>query len=205
MLKIIFYLITLLCLAACGSVNAPQSAPRRVTVAPVLAATPDETALIREGETLFLRWCSGCHGIGGVGNVGPAFTDWLVLPVDFVQLRVRQGPQVMYEFSPTDVPDADVAKIGAYLAAEVVGTSLVERSAEELAQGRELYLTYCTECHGSLGFGKQDVGPVLNIYPPMSITRIVEGGLLPLPGMPRLTITPDELRLVAAYIQNWAK
>lgn len=55
-----------------------------------------------------------------------------------------------------------------------------------------------------MGMGKLDTGPVLNQRPPLGINQIVKGGLLPLPDMPRLAITSDELVLVAGYIQSWA-
>jgi mono/diheme cytochrome c family protein len=158
------------------------------------------------GQQLFEQRCSPCHGIGGVGGeIGPAFTDRLVLPPEYVLNRVRTGPADMYAFTEAEVTDADIIAIAEYLQNEVAGTQVPVLTEAERPVAKALYLTYCTECHGSLGLGRQERGPAINIWPPMGISRIIKGGLLPLPDMPRLSVTPDELRLIAAYVQSLSK
>jgi mono/diheme cytochrome c family protein len=201
-----------------GAVAAAQAATPTPAIAVTAIVSPDPTLAVvnaytaahdaaaaegMTGQQIFALRCAPCHGPNGEGLIGPSFRDRPVLPLNFVLSRVRSGPEVMSAFSPDELPDAQVAAVVDYLEAEIVAADLPVFTEDEIAQGKALYREYCVECHGSFGQGKQDVGPVINLWPPMGIGQIVKGGLLPLPNMPRLAITPDELYLVAGYIQSW--
>lgn len=173
-----------------AAVEARQIAHRELIVA------------LADGRGAYEARCAPCHGLNGEGIVGPSFRDLPLLTEAFVLDRVRRGPEVMSAFSAEELPDALVSQITTYLQTEIVGKDVPAWTEEEIAQGRELYIEYCRECHAAFGQGRENLGPAINRWPPMSITRIVEGGLLPLPNMPRLPITPEELRLVAAYVQH---
>lgn len=156
------------------------------------------------GEALFKLRCAPCHGLNGEGFIGPAFNDRPVLPAEFVLNRVRTGPEVMSAFTVEELPDDQVARIVEYLQTTIVNTAVPAYTEAELAQGKALYQEYCVECHSVFGQGKENLGPAINRWPPLGISRIVEGGLLPLPDMLRLPVTPDELRLIAGHVQSLA-
>ncbi len=168
------------------------------------AAHAPAPASLLNGEALFKLRCAPCHGLNGEGFIGPAFNDRPLLPTEFILNRVRTGPQVMSAFTPEELSDDQVALIAEYLQTQIVGTAIPAYTEEELAQGKALYHEYCVECHSVFGQGKENLGPAINRWPPLGISRIVEGGLLPLPNMPRLPVTPEELRLIAGHVQSLA-
>lgn len=217
--------------SACGAAAStqPTTTPRPTSAASIATVTPVQTALstpldptaaaiqardvalrpvdsqmAADGQALFALRCAPCHGLNGEGVIGPSFRDRPLITSQFVLDRVRGGSQVMSAFDTTILPDEQVALIVEYLEAEIVGHDLTPPTEAQLTEARELYRTYCTECHGVFGQGKENLGPAINRWPPLSISRIVEGGLLPLPNMPRLQVTPDELRLIALYVQSFA-
>lgn len=225
-------LVLVYLMAACGASASiqpsatprPTSAASIATVTPVQAAVstaldptaaaaqardlalrPAEAQMETDGRALFELRCAPCHGLNGEGVIGPSFRDRPLLTVPFVLDRVRSGPQIMSAFDAAVLPDEQVALIVEYLQAEIVGRDLIPPTEAQLVEARELYRTYCTECHGVFGQGRENLGAAINRWPPLSISRIVEGGLLPLPNMPRLQVTPDELRLIALYVQSLAK
>ena len=51
---------------------------------------PTDTARIAEGRTLFVTYCSPCHGRSGHGD-GPVGENLRVLPADLTQLANRNG------------------------------------------------------------------------------------------------------------------
>jgi len=52
--------------------------------------------------------------------------------------------------------------------------------ADDVAQGRQLYLEYCASCHGLTGEGDGPVAPALNM-PPANLRRLSERFGNPLP------------------------
>lgn len=196
-------------IATVTPVQAAASTPLDPTAAAVqardLALRPADPQITSDGRALFELRCAPCHGMNGEGVIGPSFRDRPLLTRQFVLDRVRSGPQIMSAFDVNILADEQVTLIVEYLEAEIVGRDLIPPTEAQLAEARELYRTYCTECHGVFGQGKENLGPAINRWPPLSISRIVEGGLLPLPNMPRLQVTPDELRLIALYVQSLAQ
>lgn len=177
--------------------------PADAEAARAAAHAPASTSLL-SGEDLFKLRCAPCHGVNGEGFIGPAFNDRPLLPTEFILDRVRTGPEVMSAFTLEELPDAQVALIAEYLQTQIVGTAIPAYTEEELAQGKALYREYCVECHSVFGQGRENLGPAINRWPPLGISRIIEGGLLPLPNMPRLPVTPEELRLIAGHVQSLA-
>lgn len=155
---------------------------------------------IATGETLYNQKCSACHGVGGIGTpIAPPFVDFVVLPLDYIERRVRSGPDVMSAFTEEDLPGDQLADIVAYVQNELVGTEIRAYTTAELEEGRVLYIEKCAECHGNRGQGSNDFGPPLLIWPPYSVTGIYEGARIPLPEMGRVRVSNDELDLIAGY------
>ena len=121
-----------------------MSALRRRTAAPLLATiaaiaaaagaqAQDEAALIERGRTMYEYWCATCHG-PGIGNNGvqhlpgtdalrvkyrgalPALlTERTDMAPELVKTYVRQGLTVMPFFRKTEIDDAELEAIAAYL------------------------------------------------------------------------------------------
>lgn len=95
----------------------------------------DHAAKVSRGEAVFERWCAACHSgeaapnySGGTGLPGTAAlrakykgavpaelaarTD---MAPEFIKLFVRQGISVMAPFRKTEVTDADLDALTAYL------------------------------------------------------------------------------------------
>lgn len=156
-------------------------------------------------EELYAFRCSECHGTAGEGSTeAPPLNDFVLLPVDYIESRVRSGPETMSAFTEEEITPEQLEVIGEHIQENIVNTNVPVFTAEDLALGRELWLLHCTECHGSLGMGKNDFGPPLNIWPPYSVTGVIDGARIPLPGMPRLTVSDEELVLIAGYMHSWA-
>lgn len=182
-----------------GTWGAAPAAPENIVEAVRIFAREPADA-IASGEDLFNLRCSACHGIGGVGtDIAPPFVDFYALPYDYIEGRVRNGPEIMSSFSEQDLPVDQLSDIVAYIQNELVQTGIRAYSEAELAEGRDLYIEKCAECHGSRGQGTNDFGPTLLTWPPYSVTGIYEGARIPLPDMGVVRVSNDELDLIAGY------
>ena len=96
------------------STRSPQGAP---------AGQPARSA----GGKIFDKWCSDCHSTAeGPGSLAlqrkfrgalPAVLEQRTnLPPDYVKLVVRRGVSFMPSFRKTEISDADLALVAAYLA-----------------------------------------------------------------------------------------
>lgn len=103
-----------------------------LTVAQAYAADP---APLDHGNLQFQKWCAPCHapasreaGMGGMPLPGTfsimlkyqdkkpgALEEWTDLNPELVRLVVRKGAQSMPFFRKTEISDADLDAIAAYL------------------------------------------------------------------------------------------
>lgn len=101
-----------------------------LTPGTVFAKDPTQ---IKRGEALFQHWCAPCHG-RGPGHPGTqaldfryqgaepgALADRTDLTPDVVSHFVRNGISIMPFFRKTEISDAELADLGAYLARETAG------------------------------------------------------------------------------------
>lgn len=82
---------------------------------------------IERGQALYQYWCLPCHGRGPghpgtqalaeryAGTVPDALEDRKNLTAEFVAVFVRKGISIMPFFRKTEISDAELADIGAYL------------------------------------------------------------------------------------------
>lgn len=100
----------LILLLACDRVDAP-STPASPPIPAAGTAAPDPA----RGAAAFATHCAACHGDGGEGGVGPTLAG---RTPDLATLRaqVRAGAPPMPAFLATDLPDAAVADVHAWLA-----------------------------------------------------------------------------------------
>ena len=125
--------IGLLALAACAGPLAAalaQDAPFPIAAwSRTTAGAEDRGDPAERGAAVFNNWCSACHSRGPMnapgttslqnkyqGSVPAALEDRTDLTVDLVKLFVRNGVATMPQFRKTEVSDADLAALAAYLA-----------------------------------------------------------------------------------------
>jgi (+)-pinoresinol hydroxylase len=94
------------------------------------AAVEDSGSVAERGAAVFNNWCSACHSRGPQnapgttslqmkyqGTVPAALEDRRDLTPDLVKLFVRNGVAMMAPFRKTEVSDADLDALAAYLTA----------------------------------------------------------------------------------------
>jgi len=97
--------------------------PTRTTAQSAAAIHPVPSA----GGKIYQKWCGDCHSTpGGPGSLAlerkyrgavPAILEQRHnLPPDFVKLVVRRGVSFMPSFRKTEISDAELALVAAYLA-----------------------------------------------------------------------------------------
>jgi len=118
--------------AETATAPAPQpaeEAPPAPMAAPVASpAAPASAAMIQEGQAVFQRWCTPCHGAGPdhPGTTALAAKYNGALPARLEERRdltpevttfyVRHGVSVMPPFRKTEITDAELEALAAYLA-----------------------------------------------------------------------------------------
>ena len=94
----------------------------------ILLEAPESRAeLIARGEAVYEYWCNACHGpemlkpgtaalaIKYQGALPAALTERTDMVPEFVEQMVRQGISMMPFFRPTEVSDADLDALTAFL------------------------------------------------------------------------------------------
>lgn len=126
---------------------------------PAVAATaaPD-------GEALFSKHCSICHGENGEGGVGvplslPSFID--SVPDEFLSATIRNGRpgRIMPAFQ--QLSDAQLASITAYMRSwsdAAAPKSDPRRIKGDIAKGKFIFDRQCVQCHGEEGRGGHGTG-----------------------------------------------
>jgi mono/diheme cytochrome c family protein len=108
---------------------------------PASPARPARSA----GGNIYDKWCSDCHGAAeGPGSVAlqrkyggsfPAILEQRTdLSPDYVKFVVRHGISFMPSFRKTEIGDADLALLAAYLAPSQAGTRPARRSGPSQGQ-----------------------------------------------------------------------
>lgn len=198
------------------------SAPPKAALLPTVASTGN----LREGRSVFLRNCSGCHG--GTGN-GIAPGGQALRPVAFdltgFQLSHDRIWQVLQEGVPgssmpswTDLPSDEFESVAAYTAALSRPESLPAAAAFApkpvlLEAGKRIYRTHCSRCHGENGAGSgPDASQMLpapanfqQMRPGYTAAADVIRKGVPGSGMPAWPLLTDgEIQAVTVYIRSFS-
>ena len=113
-----------LLVASCGSdqqdvATAPPVAAR--------AAVADAASMHVDGAETFNHWCEPCHAVGAghpgtfrlaerLGADRSVLLDRTDLNADYIKVVVRNGFQMMPPFRATEIPDAELEALAAYVA-----------------------------------------------------------------------------------------
>ena len=85
-----------------------------LTVAAIVAWRPAGAQQEEAGKAAYDRRCATCHGAQGVGKIGPPLVPFRHDATALLGI-VRQGGADMVPIPATEISDADVAAVAAYL------------------------------------------------------------------------------------------
>ena len=117
---------------------------------------------IAMGQNIFLVQCSACHGITADGINGKAQNLNIWGSEEGIAYTIKHGSKglnyTMPEMSKAEdlgIDEKDIPAIAAYVAKEI---SAIKATKNEnlVAQGKELYASYCVSCHQENGTGSLD-------------------------------------------------
>ncbi len=195
------------------SIGTTFSIAGAATEAPITAA--ERSALIDEGQRIFLKGCSSCHGINLEGSaiapallgVGAASVDFQVatgrMPVADMSVQIARKEPVYNE--------KQVEALAAYVSSlapgpEVPGESHLNYERDgSIAEGGELFRTNCAMCHnfagqgGALSQGKY--APTVMGVLPRHIYEAMVTGPQSMPVFSDKTITPEEKLSIIKWIK----
>ena len=119
--------LTVAAAAAVGPASS-QDAPPIAAWSRTTAGVEDRGSEVERGAAVFNNWCSACHSRGPSNapgtsslqfkyqsSVPAALEDRQDLTADLVKFFVRNGVATMPQFRKTEVSDADLAALAAYL------------------------------------------------------------------------------------------
>ncbi|MDQ6650123.1 MAG: cytochrome c [Actinomycetota bacterium] len=150
-------LVALLSVGTLYAVFAPSGRAQTAT---------DQSLAVKEGQQLFLRGCSTCHGINAQGgNQAPSLIGVGAAAVDFQVSTGRMplanpGPEA--DRKKQKYTQAEIDQLAAYIASLAPGPAkpVVDVNDGDLTQGGDLFRTNCASCHnfagagGALSYGK---------------------------------------------------
>jgi len=195
------------------SIGTTFSIAGAATAAPITAA--ERSALIDEGQRIFLKGCSSCHGINLEGSaiapallgVGAASVDFQVatgrMPVADMSVQIARKKPVYDE--------KQVEALAAYVSSlapgpQVPGESQLNYERDgSTAEGGELFRTNCAMCHnfaaqgGALSQGKY--APTLMGVKARHIYEAMITGPQSMPVFSDKTITPNEKLSMIKWIK----
>jgi len=195
------------------SIGTTFSVAGAATGAPITAA--ERSALIEEGERIFLKGCSSCHGINLEGSaiapallgVGAASVDFQVatgrMPVADMSVQIARKNPVYNE--------KQVEALAAYVASLAPGPDVpgeaqlnYERDGST-AEGGELFRTNCAMCHNFAGQGgaltQGKYAPTVMGVLPRHIYEAMVTGPQSMPVFSDKTITPEEKLSIIKWIK----
>ena len=110
-----------------GSAQVPEDGLTSRELGVRLEVPMSRTELLERGEAVYEYWCNTCHGpemlkpgtaalaIKYRGELPAALTERTDMVPEFVELMVRDGISMMPFFRPTEISDADLEAVTAYL------------------------------------------------------------------------------------------
>ncbi|MDP9416976.1 MAG: c-type cytochrome [Actinomycetota bacterium] len=203
-------LLALLATGAVYSVLAP-------TADRAEAAAADED-LVAEGRELFLSNCATCHGLSAEGSTdGPSLIGVGAAAVDFQvgtgRMPLAQpGPQEKRK--PTQFTRDQIRAMAAYIATLGPGPAIPEGealeyenlSAEEIAEGGEIFRTNCTMCHNYAGAGgaltEGKFAPALYDVLPVHVYEAMLTGPAAMPVFSDTQLSTEDKRKIIGYLKS---
>ncbi len=182
-------------------------------------AAAADADVVAEGRELFLSNCATCHGLEAQGTLsdGPPLVGVGAAAVHFQvgtgRMPLAQpGPQEKRK--PTQFSEDQIRAMAAYIATLGPGPAIPgaeeleyeDLSAEEIAEGGEIFRTNCTMCHNYAGAGgaltEGKWAPQLYDVEPVHIYEAMVTGPAAMPVFNDTQITPEDKLKIIAYLNN---
>jgi mono/diheme cytochrome c family protein len=174
--KIILF-IAVFGLAGCSGQFIGYDTPMPIPLALTMRAmTPSPTVVVfplfapnpEDGEAIFIEKCSGCHGITGMGDGVLSTSLSQQPPAIGLDDVIRQIPFNDVFTTVTNGSDSGVMPAFSNLSEmdrwnTVAYVYSMSFSPSNLSEGREIFGSYCTSCHGNAGEGDGDAVTSLGI------------------------------------------
>jgi PQQ-dependent dehydrogenase (methanol/ethanol family) len=151
---------------------------RQLIIFVAVSAFAQHPDAIREGQALFVRSCSACHGETAKGGRGPDLTtgEWKHggTEADLVRNIVKGIPGTQMPAIP--LPDADARSIAAYLLS--LSGQARETIKGDAAKGKSVFEGSCRSCHmfgGQGGILGPDLSNVHGKYQPSTLLERIGG------------------------------
>jgi cytochrome c oxidase cbb3-type subunit 3 len=176
-------------------------------------ATPEQLvanpAAMAIGERLFLNNCAACHGSDGKGSKGfPNLTDadWLYGGAhDKIVETIANGRQGMMPPMAAAVGTAEDVKNVANYVLSLSGSA----HNQVAAQAGQAKFAACAACHGADGKGNAALGAPnladkvwLHGWGEEAVVAIVTNGKTNVMPAQASRLTPEQIHVLAAYVQN---
>ena len=195
------------------SIGTTFSIAGAATSSPITAA--ERSALIDEGQRIFLKGCSSCHGINLEGSaiapallgVGAASVDFQVgtgrMPVADMSVQIARKEPV-YNEKQVEALAAYVSSLA--LGPEIPGEAQLNYERDgSVAEGGELFRTNCAMCHNFAGQGgaltQGKYAPTVMGVLPRHIYEVMVTGPQSMPVFSDKTITPEEKLSIIKWIK----
>ena len=183
------------------------------TSSPLTAA--EKSALIDEGQRIFLKGCSSCHGLNAEGGaIAPSLIGVGAASVDFQVATCRMPMSDMSTQAMRKAPvydEKEVEALAAYVSSLAPGPGIpveehlnYERDGST-AEGGELFRTNCAMCHNCAGQGgaltQGKYAPTVMGVEPRHIYEAMITGPQSMPVFSDKTITPEEKLSIIKWIK----
>src|SRR5712691_2003616 len=169
---------------------------------------------IADGQSLFNKNCSSCHGLEaqGVSNIAPGLIGVGAAAVDFQVSTGRmpaKGPAAENSRKPVALNTSQTHAIAAYIASLAGGPPIpaaaqVSTAGADVGVGQLLFIANCAQCHnfvgagGALTYGK--FAPAFTQATPTQTYEAILTGPEAMPVFNDTTITPQNERDIIAYV-----
>ena len=203
-----------LLLIALSALGFTFSAATAAPVSNTMSASA-KTTLIEEGQTIFLKGCSSCHGLNAEGGaVAPSLIGVGAASVDFQVGTGRMPMQDMSQQAMRKKPvynEEQTAALAAYVSSLAPGPASLtneeitwERDGNT-ADGGELFRNNCAMCHNFAGQGgaltQGKYAPTLMGVEPKHIYEAMITGPQSMPVFSDKIITPAEKLSIIKWIK----
>jgi ubiquinol-cytochrome c reductase cytochrome c subunit len=175
----------------------------------------ERSALIDEGQRIFLKGCSSCHGLNAEGAaIAPSLIGVGAASVDFQVATGRMPVADMSQQIARKIPvynEREVEALAAYVASLAPGPQIpgeeqlnYERDGST-AEGGELFRTNCAMCHNFAGQGgaltQGKYAPTVMGVTSRHIYEAMVTGPQSMPVFSDKTITPEEKLSIIKWIK----
>ncbi|EFC80774.1 c-type cytochrome [Parafrankia sp. EUN1f] len=179
------------------------------------ADTASANEAVRQGKLLYSQGCATCHGLNAQGSTeGPSLIGVGAAAVDFQVSTGRMplaAPAAQADRKDPLYSQTQIDQLAAYIQSLGGGPEKPNLTDEDLndadlAEGGELFLTNCAQCHQAAGAGAPltygKFAPSLSQATPDQVVEAMRTGPESMPVFGSGQITDEEAVAVAAYVRH---